>query len=228
MIHSRLIAMITIITALFLFGCGGPPSPLDEIRAALKGVPTYSVVLDDMREEGDFFKSYYHTYQVIIEEKTTKTAWREVSEKYFQRYAPFLGMTIWSKKDGKEGESIGPPGYEYVGDSKYGRWNRDSSGQSFWVFYGQYRLISDLLGGGRIYRGSYDTYNNYRTQGRPYYGTRNQYGTGGSITKAQKPNFYSRRMSRQRAKSASFSDKVNRRTGRTRSNVRGRSGGWGK
>jgi len=80
-----------------------------------------------------------------------------------------------------------------VGDSKYGRWNRDSSGQSFWVFYGQYRLISDLLGGGRIYRGSYDTYNNYRTQGRPYYGPRNQYGTGGSITKAQNPNFYSRR-----------------------------------
>ena len=220
---------MVMVTILFFYGCGAPPSPIDEIRSALKGVPTYSVILDDMTVEGNFLKDYYHKYRVIVEDQTTQTGWQRVSEKFYQQYEPFLGMTIWSKKDGKEADSIGPPGYEYVGDSRYGKWQRDSSGNSFWVFYGQYRLLSDLLGmGGPIYRNNYNTYQQSRTKGQPYYGPRNEFGTKGSVTKKQKPNFYSRQMQRQRVKKASFSDRVSKRVGRSRSNVRGRSGGWGK
>ncbi len=214
--------------ALFLATCARPRSPMDEIREALRGVPTYSVILEDMKEEGDFFNTYYHKYRILMEDKTTRTDWWEVPKEYYERYLPFLGMTIWAKKNGKEGESIGPPGYEYVGDKRYGRWETGSSGQSFWVFYGQYRLLSDLLGGGRIFRGDYDRYTNYRSRGRPYYGPRNEYGTNGSVTKRQKPNFYSRRMSRERLKKASFSDRVNKRIGRTRVAARGRGGRAGK
>jgi hypothetical protein len=225
MIKFRFIVMFI---PLVLFGCGEAPAPLDEIRETLKGVPTYSIVLDDMREEGNFLKKYYHKYRVLMEEKVTDTGWREVSQEYFRRYEPFLGMTIWSKKDGKDNDSVGPPGYEYVGDPRYGEWKTDTSGRSFWEFYGQYRLISDLLGGGLIYRDNYNNYRTYGSRGQPYYGPRKEYGTGGSVTRRQKPNFYTRRMQREQAKRTSFSDKVNRRIGRTRVPVRGRSVGWGK
>jgi hypothetical protein len=193
------------------------------------------VILEDMKEEGTFFKSYYHKYKIIVKDAiledtvdATETGWEEVSKEFFRRHLPFLGMTIWVKKDGKESASAGPPGYEYVGDSRYGSWHRGSSGGSFWVFYGQYRLLSDLLGPGPIYRNHYNTYGTYRSQNRPYYGPNKQYGTNGSVTKSQKPNFYNRRMSREMVKKASFSQRVNQRVGRTRTSVRGRSGRAGK
>jgi len=220
--------LMVIGTIIFFYGCGAP-NPIDEIRSALKGVPTYSVILNDMTVEGNFFKDYYNKYRVIVEDQTSATGWRRVSEKFYKKYEPFLGMTIWSKKDGKESGTAGPPGYEYVGDSRYGKWQSDSSGRSFWAFYGQYRLMSDLLGmGGPIYRNNYGTYQQYRAKGQPYYGPRNEYGTRGSVTKKQKPNFYARRMQRERAKRSSFSDRVNRRVGRSRANARGGSRGWGK
>ena len=228
MIKSRFITLIAMIVTFVIFGCGAPPAPLDEIRTALKGVPTYSVILDDMKEEGDFFKKYYHKYRIIMEEKDTETRWGEVSQEYYQRYEPFLGMTIWSKKDGKDSDSIGPPGYEYVGEPRYGQWKTDSSGNSFWEFYGKYRLISDLLGGGFIYRGNYNNYRTYRSKGQPYYGPRQEYGTKGSMTKRQKPNFYKRAMYKDMTKKASFSNRVNQRVGRSRASVRGRSGRGGK
>lgn len=228
MSKCRFLAVAAIVAVFFVYGCAGPRAPLDEIRATLKGVPTYSVVLDDMKEEGNFFKDYYHKYRIIKEDKTTTTRWMEVPKKTFQQYLPFLGMTIWFKKEGKEGGVVGPPGYEYVGDKRYGSWHRDSSGHSFWVFYGQYRLLSDLLGPGRIYREHYDDYSRYRTRNQPYYGPHREYGTNGSLTKKQKPNFYSRRMSTERTKQSSFSNRVNQRIGRTRTSSRGRGSSSGK
>ncbi|MDP6179482.1 MAG: hypothetical protein QGG48_06275 [Desulfatiglandales bacterium] len=224
----RFIPVAVILAALLLYGCGKPTPPLDEIRAALRGVPTYSVVLSDIKEEGNFFKDHFHKYRIIKEAYTTETAWLEVSKDHFLRNLSFLGMTIFVKKDGKETGAVGPPGYEYVNNHRYGSWHHDRSGQSFWVFYGQYRLMSDLLGPGPIYRSHYNTYSSYRSTNRPYYGPGNRYGTNGSFTKRQKPNFYSRRTSRDLVKRASFKDRVNQRVGRSRTNVRGRSGRAGK
>ncbi|MCP4629334.1 MAG: hypothetical protein GY850_38395 [bacterium] len=224
----QFIIISAIMGAFIITGCGGPPPPLDEIRETVKGIPTCSVVLDDMKVEGNFFKDYYHKYKVITAEKTVDMGWMATSEKVYQRYLPFLGMTIWSKQDGKESSTAGPAGYEYVGNRKYGSWQRDSSGNSFWVFYGQYRLISDLLGGGRIYRNGYDSYRSRRSRGMPYYGPKNEYGTNGALTKKRKPDFYSRAMSRKASSKTSFSDKFNKRIGRSRSGFSGRSGGRGK
>ncbi len=40
-----------------------------------------------------------------------------------------------------------------VGNPSYGRWSSGSGGRSFWVFYGQYRLFSDLFRGPGYHRG---------------------------------------------------------------------------
>ncbi|MCP4627528.1 MAG: hypothetical protein GY850_29040 [bacterium] len=224
----HLILVSAIMGAFIITGCGGPPPPLNEIRETMKGIPTCSVILDDMKEEGNFFKDYYHKYKVITDEKTLDMDWMATPEDVYRRYEPLLGMTIWSKQDGKENTSAGPPGYEYVGNPKYGNWQRDSSGNSFWAFYGQYRLLGDLLGGGRIHRNRYDTYASNRSWGKPYYGPNNEYGTNGSLTKKSKPDYYARAMTRKAAGRTSFSDKVNQRVGRSRSGFSGRSGGRGK
>jgi len=211
-----------------LIGCGSPPSPLDDIREALKGVPTYSIVLDNMKTEGNIFQEYYHKYKIISEEGTRATNWAPVSKKIYDLHLPLLGMTIWTKQDGKESSAQGPPGYEYVGNPRYGQWNSNSSGASFWVFYGQYRLLGDLLGRRPIYQNQHASYRSSMAGGRPYYGPNREYGTNGSVTQRQKPNFYNRRMAKTRVSKSSFSDKVNRRIGRTRSGFAGRSGRGGK
>lgn len=214
---------------LCLVACGGQKRlPLDTLRAAMQGVPTYSIVLDDMKEEGNFLKTYYHKYRIITEDGISHTDWKEVPKSFFQDYLPFLGMTIWVKEDGQEKSQVGPPGYEYVGNPRYGSWHRDHSGNSFWVFYGQYRLMSDLLGPGPIYRSHYNDYSRYTSQGRAYYGDKKQYGTNGSFTQRQKPNFYSRKMSALQSGRVSFSDRVKSRVGRTRTSMRSRSTRVGK
>ncbi len=68
-----------------------------------------------------------------------------------------------------------------VGNPAYGQWKTDSSGSSFWAFYGQYRLFSDIFLGRNTYRGPirYDDwyggrarYSYYNDYARSTYGTR--------------------------------------------------------
>ena len=216
------------LAAVVLHGCAGRRSPIDVIKKDLRDAPSYSIILEDMDEKGTFFKSYYQKYRIVQGERAWTTDWMEVPKDYYQRNENFLGMTLLSKKEGQINTSVGPPGYNYVGDEQYGRWRRDSGGNSFWEFYGKYALISHLLGGSRVYRTDYNTYWDYHRQGRPYYGSNKQYGTNGRLTKGQKPNFYSRRAARVRASKTSFSQRVNQRTGRARSSSRSRSFSGGK
>ncbi len=64
------------------------------------------------------------------------------------------------------------PGGQLVGNPHYGSWRTDSSGTSFWVWYGQYALISSLLGGPRIGYGAWSgrrDYSYYHDWGRDTY-----------------------------------------------------------
>ena len=63
-------------------------------------------------------------------------------------------------------------GSQLVGNPNYGRWRTDSSGTSFWVWYGQFALIRDLLGGPRIGYGDWAgrrDYSYYHDYGRRNY-----------------------------------------------------------
>ena len=64
------------------------------------------------------------------------------------------------------------PGSQLVGNPNYGRWRTDSSGSSFWVWYGQFALMRDLLGGPRIGYGDWAgrrDYSYYHDYGRRNY-----------------------------------------------------------
>ena len=233
---------LILLIALVGWSCGRK-DPLYRAQQDFEGYPQYSILLADMKEEGNFFKDYYHRYKVIYAEKAGEDSvtfkeelldWQPVKREQYEHFEPFLGMALVSKTPGEDVNDVPqPPGYQYVGDSRYGEWRTDEHGQSFWVFYGRYALMRDMLGyglGGRVYRGEYDDYRGYRRSGRPYYGGQNQYGTGGNVAQKTNPNFFERRQARDAGRRATFMDRVSKRTKRSNmsSTRRRSSSGFGK
>lgn len=112
--------------------------------------------------------------------------------------ADAMGMDVYTKGFGDFADQASheatPPGMVYVGDNTTGEWQNDNSGNSFWVFYGQYRFFSDLIGGPYPghYRYEYDDWNrNYRYGGKPYYSTMNgqpRYGMKSPLASSRFPN----------------------------------------
>lgn len=217
---------------LWLFAaCGIDKNPIQKLHSQLQGEKEYSIILHDMKKEGNFFPSYYHQYRVDVGENKNYKAFQVVTDSYYKRYSPYLGMVVAAKMpDGKISSTPFPNGYQYVGNSQYGRWRTDSNGGSFWEFYGKYMLLSQVMnwGGHGLYRRDYNNYHSAWGTGRPYYGPRNQYGTNGSFTKKQNPDFFSRKAARKARAQRGFNDRINRRIGRSKSTFRSRGFSFGK
>jgi len=217
-------------------------SPLDRLREQLSRYPEYTIILQDLRQEGNFFKEYYHQYKLVFSQKSgaskdpvydTQTSnWYQVPQAEFKKYQNNLGMVLFSKT-AKSGLSDAkyPPGYQQVGNPRYGNWRTDSSGNSFWEFYGKFAFMSHMFGmfNRPIYRNDWNSYRQSRSRGAPYFGRGGEYGTNGSLTKHTNKSFFDRRVRREAARKSAFSDRVRQRANRSRmSGFRGRSGGFGK
>ncbi len=218
---------------LFLAGCGGDGEPpLQRITQPLRqSTDTYSVILENMKEDGNFFKDYYHRYRILTPKKQDVTNWVKVPKNFYNSTEMLLGMALAGMKGGEPLMAAAPPGYQFVGDPRYGRW-RSGRGGEYWEFEGDGPLFDELeidIDLPHIYRHDYRSYRKTHSKGIPYFGSKNQFGTQGTYTKKRKPDFYERRMATQKVSKASFGDKVKQATiGRTRSNFRSRAGGRGK
>ncbi len=227
---KRVVGLFIVICALMtLQSCGSSRSPIDKIVANLKNTPEYSIILEDMKVSGSFVKQHYHKYKVTIGEDTNYTNFVRVSKPFYKKNENNLGMALLSKTADGYIKTPSPPGYQYVGNSRYGEWRTDNSGRSFWVFLGSYMFMSHMLGSNRtVYRSDYNTYNKYRASNRPFYGSKNQYGTNGSATKQTNKSFFQRKMAKQKMAKQSFGQKFKQRVGRSQSPFRSRGGGFGK
>lgn len=124
--------------------------------------------------------------------------WEEVPRETYEAMKNNLGMAVAHKPAGKydsEAERVAQPaGFAYVAPpgqaNQYGRWER-RDGHDFWVFYGQYALLRDLLFN-RNYRpldrGEWEGYRGSRERGRTYYGQDEsagapRYGSQGTSTR---------------------------------------------
>jgi hypothetical protein len=216
---TRVAALFGPLVVLATVGCDTTP-PLDRLQVELEQYPEYSVTLQDMREDG-----YYHQYGVVIGEPQSSSDdlvfrdsildWQEVGRDTYDQYREHLGMVILSKgPDGVVDRNQHPPGYQQVGNERYGQWRNDGGGRSFWEFYGQYALLSHMVGGfGRpIYRNDWGGYQSARGRGQTYYGPGGEYGSNGTVTRQTNPNFFRRQQARQAASSRSFGDRVRSRT----------------
>jgi hypothetical protein len=138
-----------------------------------------------------------------------------------------------SKKGGAIVRAPQPPGYQYVGDPRYGEWKKEPGGNSFWSFYGKYMFFSSMFNmmAGPVYRSNWD----YCARGwggrSPCYGRDRTFGTGGSYVGGHSAyrDYRSRQKMAPRARKSTFESKVASRVSRSRmSAVRTRSGGFGK
>jgi len=93
-----------------------------------------------------------------------------------------------------EADDLGT-GSQLVGNPTYGSWQQRSNGTSLWVYYGQYRLFSDLFGGGRsTYYGSWSQrrdYSYYHDRGRNFYTSPSQRSSQQAVQKQAKQKFAS-------------------------------------
>jgi hypothetical protein len=191
---------------LLLWSCGGKEfskNPVDQLILEMDNEKNFTIILYDMDIEGSVFEDFKHRYKIITNStdstatpKERITDWVMVDEEFFDIHNNDLGMEIAAKKDGVVEKNVAPPGYSnYVGNSQYGSWRSHSDGTSFWEFYGQYAFMSNMIGlmAGPVYRTHYyDYHDNYRTAGRPYYGTTSSgtamYGTSSEVATKQNPN----------------------------------------
>ena len=213
----RRIAWISL--CLLVAGCAAG-NPLERFESELDRYPEYSVILADMREEGTFSTDYSHQYRVTTgqtEEGSDDLVyaenirdWERVDRSTYTRYQPYLGMVILSKgPDGNIDHNQHPPGYQYVGNDRYGGWRDDGRGGSFWEFYGRYALMSHMIGGFArpIYRNDWNGYRDSRNRGQPHFGS-GAYGTNGTVTRRSNPNFFRRQEARQRVRTQGFGDRA--------------------
>ena len=217
-------------------------SPINSIKSELNRFPEYTIILQDMKEEGNFFPSYYHRYKIIYKDNTETsetptyrtfiTGWYDVKKGMYRDFNNFLGMTVASKtQDGTISNTNHPPGYQYVGNQRYGQWRNDSSGNSFWEFYGKFAMLNAAFSMFRrpIYRSNYNDYRRHSSSGRPFYGSNREYGTSGSQTKQNNKSFFQRRKARDLARKSRFRNRIGQRVRRSNmSGYRSRSFGFGK
>jgi hypothetical protein len=169
---------------------------------------SWDKILADMEERGHGrSKTYDQQIRTVMtrvpdaaskEGKTTsEERWVEVPKPTYDAMRGDLGMAIEHKNAGKydtESEKLAQPaGFAYMAplgqSNQYGYWDH-SGGHDFWVFYGQYALMRDLLFRGSyrpIDYGEWRDYRTYQQTGRTYYGRDAtdglpKYGTQGSST----------------------------------------------
>jgi hypothetical protein len=129
---------------------------------------------------------------------TSEEKWAGVPQTTYEAMRNDLGMAIEHKPAGRydsESEHVAQPaGFAYMApptqaSNQYGYWeHRD--GRSFWVFYGQYALMRDLLfnhGYQPVERGEWEGYRTYQGRGQTYYGqdpgaSAPKYGSQGTAT----------------------------------------------
>jgi hypothetical protein len=128
---------------------------------------------------------------------TSDEKWVDVSKAQYDAAEKNLGMTVEHKPAGKydtESERVAQPaGFAYMAppgqSNQYGHWDHHD-GRDFWVFYGQYALMRDLLFNHSyrpFERYEYYDYRDYRQRNQTYYGrdtatSTPKYGTSGTTT----------------------------------------------
>jgi hypothetical protein len=134
---------------------------------------------------------------------TSEEKWVHVPQADFEAEKNNLGMAIEHKPAGmyeSEAEHVAQPaGFAYVapptqGSNQYGYWDH-RDGRDFWVFYGQYALMRDLLWNHQyvpLDRYEWEGYRTYYSRGQTYYGggtgatqSAPRYGTQGSATQSR-------------------------------------------
>ena len=131
---------------------------------------------------------YFHKYHVVENGETNETDWVPVDEAFFFANLDNLGMDVEAKPYGVFEENklthAAPPGMAYVGNPRYGHWERQGGGM-VWTWIAPYLFYRALFGNPWSYtRDEWNTWHGGYYGSRPYYGAGStpSYGTRSSRT----------------------------------------------
>lgn len=151
-----------------------------------------TVILTDTHATGFVIKTYYQKYRLVygfqgVEEMIVRTS-RDFALKNRQN----IGMSLFRRQEGVEESIPMPPGVTYVGNRGFGEWRADKKGVMRWRFYRAYKNLPRYLGWGR-WRPDVtfqEDYISFRERKKPFYGRKQEFGSEGTITKKNFPNFF--------------------------------------
>jgi hypothetical protein len=165
---------------------------------------SWDKLLVDMRSHGGAYEQQIRTVTTHYADATAKNGattseerWVTVPQPTYRAMQNDLGMAVEHKNPGlydSEAEHMAQPaGFAYMAPpgqtNQYGYWDH-RDGRDFWVFYGQYALMRDLLFNHSyrpLERYDWDGYYESRRTGRTYYGNDSasgapRYGSRGTAT----------------------------------------------
>ncbi len=166
----------------------------ESLSKNIPGSPV-SVILTDIHSTGFIIKTYYHKYKVVYGFQSFEELIIRTPRKFMEESKPFLGMSVFRrfKNNGKEDFTPLPPGSIFIGDINFGNWV-DINGSKTWKFFRVYRQIPIYLGW-RDFKPSFQVYTKIQDaldDGTPYYGSNDEFGLNGSITKEAFPKYFNR------------------------------------
>jgi len=197
-------------------------SRLTEAKAAIQGAPEKGeATVEELWEELDLIKeaSRPDIYGMMLTDPINVLA--DMSEGQLAR------VEAMSKEASMQasGRTDMGAGSQLVGNPTYGRWSNNSSGNSFWVWYGQYALFSSIFRS-PIYYGGWASgrhYSYYHDYGRSHYTSPQQRRTQTKVNNQAKSKF-------QQSGKSFQSPYAKTRTGASRTvskpSTRSRSGGF--
>lgn len=161
----------------------------------IPGAPV-SVILTDIHSTGFLIKTYYHKYKVVYGFQSYEELIVRTSRGYTEKQKEFLGMSIFRryKTDNKEDITPLPPGSIFIGDKNFGRWEKTSTTNKVWKFFRVYRQLPKYLGWENFVP-TLKIHNNlkiYQNQQKPFFGSNDEFGLNGSITKKAFPKYFER------------------------------------
>lgn len=149
-------------------------------------------ILIDVHATGFLIQTYYQKYRILsdfgdVEELVVRT-----SKEFAKKHLDHVGLSVYRKFDTTEEFLPLPPGSLYIGNSGYGFWKTLKNGKVVWRFYKSFKNFPQYLGWGQ-FRPDIEFYQRMRSSvnlNQPFFGTNNEFGPEGSITKQSFPHFF--------------------------------------
>ncbi|MFL5784293.1 MAG: hypothetical protein ACJ76H_06790 [Bacteriovoracaceae bacterium] len=158
----------------------------------LKG-SSVSVILVDTHSTGFLIKTYYQKYRVITDYDNIEEMIVRTSREYAKKNLKNIGLSLYRRLENKEENLPLPPGSNYIGNAEYGEWRTsEKTGKTRWIFWKAYKDFPKYFGWGK-WRPTEEFYRemrNAQSTNHPFYGTEDEFGINGRVTRENFPHFF--------------------------------------
>lgn len=168
----------------------------EDLVSLIPGSPV-SLILMDIHSTGFIIKTFYHKYKIVYGFQSYEELIVRTSKKFSESNSKFIGMSVFRRFDEKGIENFTPlpPGSIFIGNKNFGNWIKRGKDKKKWKFFRVYRQLPEYLGW-KDFKPSQKTHEiiiNHMENGKPFFGSNDEFGTNGSITKEVFPSYFERK-----------------------------------